>query len=190
MTGRRRLNCRRRPAAYGAIACLAWAGPCVAAEPLAGLMACRDVANPTARLACFDREAAALAPSSAALAPSSGSAPVAAQVPAAAGIPPVAALDTQQQFGLPERQVAAHEVAAGTRAADASKIEAHLKQLASVADGREVFTLDNGQAWRQLLAEGDLLAKPGDVVTVSRGFLGSFWLQLPNGRGCKVSRLR
>ena len=53
-----------------------------------------------------------------------------------------------------------------------------------------VFTLDNDQVWRQLNAEGDLLAKPGDVVTVSRGFLGSFWLQLANGRGCKVTRLR
>jgi hypothetical protein len=86
--------------------------------------------------------------------------------------------------------VAAHEVAAGTRAADASKIEAHLLRLAPAADGRMVFTLDNDQVWRQLIAEGDLLAKPGDAVTLSRGFLGSFWLQLPNGRGCKVSRLR
>jgi hypothetical protein len=53
-----------------------------------------------------------------------------------------------------------------------------------------VFTLDNDQVWRQLAAEGDLLAKEGDAVTVSRGLLGSYWLQLKSGRGCKVTRLR
>jgi len=105
-------------------------------------------------------------------------------------IPPIPAMDSQQQFGLPERQVAAHEVAVGSRASDLAKIEAHLLRLSPAADGRMVFTLDNDQVWRQLNAEGDLLAKPGDVVTVSRGFLGSFWLQLANGRGCKVTRLR
>jgi hypothetical protein len=81
-------------------------------------------------------------------------------------------------------------VAAGTRAADASKIEAHLAQVAPAADGRVVFTLDNEQVWRQLVAEGELLAKQGDAVTISRGWLGSYWLQLKSGRGCKVTRLR
>jgi hypothetical protein len=179
------LNRRRWSAAYAVVACLTWAGTCLSSEPLAGLMACREVVNPAARLACFDREAAALAPNPAALA---GAAT--AETPAAsAAVPPVPVLNSQQQFGLPERQVAAHEVAAGTRSADASSIEAHILRLAPAADGRVVFTLDNGQVWRQLVLEGDLLAKPGDVVTLSRGFLGSFWLQLPNGRGCKVSRL-
>jgi hypothetical protein len=106
--------------------------------------------------------------------------------------PPRAApvLDREQQFGLPEHTVTAKEVAAGTRAADAAKIEAHLARIAPAADGHVVFTLDNAQVWRQLESQGDLLSKPGDAVTISRGWLGSYWLQLKSGRGCKVSRLR
>ena len=71
-----------------------------------------------------------------------------------------------------------------------SKITAQIVQLAPAPDRRMVFTLDNAQVWRQLNAEGDLLAKPGDTVVISRGLLGSYWLQAPSGRGSKVDRLR
>jgi hypothetical protein len=174
---------------------LAWNAPCLASESLVGLLACRDVTDAAARLACFDREVAALSPSLRA----DGSAPPASTPPTsaapastttAAKAPAHPVLDPQQQFGLPERAVAAQEIAAGRRAADATKIEAHVARVAPAADGRVVFTLDNDQVWRQLVAEGDLLAKEGDAVTVSRGLLGSYWLQLKSGRGCKVTRLR
>jgi hypothetical protein len=170
------------------------------AEPSDGLLACRAVAEPSARLACFDREAALLASVPAAnreaapaggqqVAPGPGPGP--ALPPAAPGhTPPSAPLDPQQQFGLPEHAVAAREVAAGTRATDAAKIESHLVRLAQAPDGRWIFTLDNQQVWRELASEGDLLAKPGDAVTISRAFLGSYWLQAPTGRGCKVTRVR
>ena len=98
-------------------------------------------------------------------------------------------LTPEQQFGLPERKVVEKEVAAGTRSADASKIEAHLARIAVGADGRAVFTLDNDQVWRQLQPEGDLMAKGGDAVTISRGLLGSYWLALSSKRGCKVNRV-
>jgi hypothetical protein len=97
-------------------------------------------------------------------------------------------LNPEQQFGLPDRAVAAKEVAAGMRAADAQKIQAHIIGL-SLAAGRTVFTLDNGQVWRQLLAEGDMLARLGDVATISRGLFDSYWLELKSKRGCKVTRL-
>jgi hypothetical protein len=181
-------------------ACLATAG--YAAAPLNGLLACRDIADAQARLACFDREAAALAaPTRVAEPPpppAPPAAPAAAVRPAIAAAPAVtppaaptaAPLNSEQQFGLPERAVAAKEVAAGTRASDVPAIEARLVSVAAAPDGRMIFTLDNGQAWRQLQAEGDLLAKPGDAVVVSRALLGSFWMRVPSGRGCKVTRLR
>jgi len=192
---------------YGTILCLAWSAPCSASEPLAQLLACRDFKDAAARLACFDREAAALAPTPGA----AGAAPTAARVNAAPTISaaplstaepgaaaraaaapphPVPILDPQQQFGLPEPTVAAQEVTAGLRAAEVSKIEAHLVSVATGADGRAVFTIDNDQVWRELSPEGDLLARPGDVVKISRGMLRSYWLQLKSGRGCKVDRLR
>lgn len=174
------MNRRRRSTAWAmaiGLACaVLWIIPSRASDALAGLLACRELADAPARLACFDREAAAVP----------AAAPPREPLPGHA----VPVIDPEQQFGLPERAVAAREVAAGIRAADAAKIEAHLVRLSAAPDGRLVFTLDNDQVWRQLLAEGDLLAKQGDDVSISRGLLGSFWLQIKSGRGCKVSRLR
>ena len=193
-----------------ALMSLAWTVPVRASDSLSGLLACRGIADGAARLACFDREAAALTPSNTAAAaspaaPASTAAPsvaatssgttAAAAAPAApapaAAVPahPAPVLNPEQQFGLPEHKVVEKEVAAGTRAADAQKIEAHIVGLIPAADGRWVFTLDNNQIWQQLLAEGDLLAKPGDAVTISRGWLRSYWLELSSKRGCKVTRL-
>jgi hypothetical protein len=151
---------------WGMTVWLAGTAATPASEPVARLLACRELADAAARLACFDREAAA-----------------------ASGlqVPP---LDPQKQFGLPERAVAAKEVAAGARDTLAAKIEARIERLIPGADGRLVFTLDNAQVWRQIEAEGDLLAKEGDAVTISRGMLGSYWLQLNSKRGCKVTRVR
>jgi hypothetical protein len=186
-------------AARLATLCLACAGTCEAADSLAKLMACRSLDDAAARLACFDREAAALAAAPVARAsvppaasPASAAPPAraaAAPAPADAAVAAAPAPDATQQFGLPERTVAAQEVAAGTRPAEAKKIEAHVAKFAPGPDGRLVFTLDNDQVWRQLLSEGDLMVNPGDAVTISRGFLGSYWLQTGNGRGCKVTRL-
>jgi hypothetical protein len=192
--------------------CLAWSALCLASEAPAGLLACRNISAAAARLACFDREAASLTPAPTAggaaspipvpipapiPAPSSATAASAsvppaqlAPAPAASAVRPAPVLDPQQQFGLPERAVAAKEVAAGTRSADATRIEAHLAGIAPAVDGRAVFTLDNGQVWRQISTEADLLAKQGDAVTISRGLLGSYWLALKSKRGCKVTRLR
>jgi hypothetical protein len=95
----------------------------------------------------------------------------------------------KENFGLPEGAIAAREVAAGTRTPELREISAHITAVSVSASGRTTFTLDNGQVWRQLLSEGDLLARPGDGVTVSRGALRSYWLKLESGRGCKVTRV-
>jgi hypothetical protein len=205
----RHMNLDWLSAAWGTGLCLAWSALCLASDAPAGLLACRNISDAAARLACFDREAASLTPAPTAggaaspipapiPAPSSATAASASVPPAPLAPAPVAStavrrapvLDPQQQFGLPERAVAAKEVAAGTRSADATKIEAHLAGIAPAVDGRAVFTLDNGQVWRQLSTEADLLAKQGDAVTISRGLLGSYWLALKSKRGCKVTRLR
>jgi hypothetical protein len=151
--------------------------PCFASQPLAGLLGCRAVTQADARLACFDRESAAIDPKAAAAAVTS---------PAVAASPP----DPKKQFGLPERTVVTQEVAAGARAADAVKVEAHVLRLSTAANGHLTLALDNDQVWRQLANSGDLLLKPGDAVTIARASLGSFWLQTGTGRGCKVSRVR
>jgi hypothetical protein len=155
-----------------ACAC-AYATTCQSADALGPLLACRAIAEEPARLACFDRESAALTAAPAAPVKSAPS-------PA----------EAKQNFGLPDTVVAKKEVAAGTRAADASNIDAHIAALSVAGNGRSVFTLDNGQIWLQLLTEGDLLLKPGDVVKISRAAFNSYWLQTQSGRGCKVTRIR
>jgi hypothetical protein len=182
-------------------ACLACAWPSVAAEPLAGVLACRSIIDSAARLACFDRESAALA-----AAPEASIAPAPAPAAAAPGVIPTspqtaavapptpgasrpAPLNAQQSFGLSGSAIAANEEAAGARPAKAAKIESKVVGLSLTGNGRTVFTLENTQMWRQLESDGDMLAKLNDVATISRGLLGSYWLQLKNGRGCKVTRI-
>jgi hypothetical protein len=85
--------------------------------------------------------------------------------------------------------VAKKEVDSGARPKELLSIDAHIVAVSVTGMGLTTFTLDNGQVWRQLSAEGDLLAKPGDPVTVSRGVFRSYWLQTKSGRGCKVTRI-
>jgi len=171
----------------------------MAAEPLAGVLACRAFSDSAARLACFDRETAALASApalssaAAAAAAATAATPDNNAAPAIASAAPRAAapaLDAQQSFGLSGSAIAANEEAVGARPAKLAKIEGRVVALALTGNRRTLFTLDNAQVWRQLESEGDMLAKLGDTATISRGLLGSYWLQLNSGRGCKVTRVR
>jgi hypothetical protein len=182
------------------------AGPSQAAVPAsaAGVLACRDIADNTARLACFDRESTRLAGTLASTGATAsgvssaapvGSAPNATAPGTPAGSPAtsVAAaptLDPQQTFGLSSAEISSRQVAAGQRPRDANSITAHIARMTQAANARFVFVLDNQQVWQQLLAEGDLDSKPGDTVVISRALLGSYWMKAQSGRGCKVRRLR
>ena len=175
--------------------------PCFADELRGELAECREIAADSVRLACFDRIAGGVvslkptgaAPVTAAAEPAAVTVvPAAAPVSAAAtvGGGGAATLDGQEKFGLNEREIAAKEVAAGTRPVDAEKIQARIVGMQQAPDGHVVFTFDNGQAWRQLLPEGDMLARLGDQVVISRALFGSYWLELRSKRGCKVTRVR
>jgi hypothetical protein len=173
---------------YLLLACLACALPCKATEPLAALLACRALTDSAARLACFDRETAALpAGKPATVSAESDEAPAVAAAASALGAP---LLDARQSFGLSDSTIAAHEEAAGARPQKLAKIEARIVGLGLTGDGRTLFTLDNAQVWRQIESDTDPLARLGDSATISRGLLGSYWLQLKSRRGCKVTRAR
>lgn len=150
---------------------------------LSQLLACRHVAGDAARLTCFDRASAALA-----------QAPVSApaQSPRAPTQAMKEALDPQRTFGLQHATIVQREAAAaGVHVKDASNITARIAHLGKGPDGRAILTLDNGQVWEQLVADGtDLYTKPGDSVRISRGWLGSYWLEVPSHHGCKVTRLQ
>jgi hypothetical protein len=157
------------------LACIVCTLPCGAAEPPPGLLACRSISDPAARLACFDRETAPLE-----------------TVPSAPTAPehPQAAVSPQDEFGVSGSAIAAKAETNGAHPEKLSKIESKVVGLSLTASGRTVFTLENAQVWRQLGSDGDVLAKLGDSATITRGALGSYWLSLKSGRGCKVTRIR
>jgi hypothetical protein len=115
--------------------------------------------------------------------------PAESPVQAAAAPAAIPASNAKENFGLSEGAVAKKEVDAGARPKEISSIDAHIVAVSVAGVGLATFTLDNGQVWRQLSPEGDLLAKPGEPVTVSRGVFRSYWLQTKSGRGCKVTRI-
>jgi hypothetical protein len=170
-----------------------------ASQSLDGLLACRKIASSAARLACFDRQSAAIAAHRARIAGRRPPASAPPAIPVQPATPRVAlagaaaahgsALDPVQTFGLPEGQILAREEAAQRAPRPLEHIEAHIVGLAGMGDGREIFTLDNGQVWEELEPDGDLYAKPGETVEISRGWLGSYMLRLKSRRSSKVTRL-
>jgi hypothetical protein len=165
----------RRLAPCGAIigiaAALGASSPCFASGSLAALLACRGIQASAARLACFDRESAALA---------------AKPTPAASG-----SLNPRDTFGLAPMAVAARAEAAAHAPKPLDSMTAHIMSVSRAADGREIFTLDNHQVWVQLIPDGNWLdARPGEGAQISHGWLGSYWLRLASGRGFKVTRVR
>ena len=133
----------------------------------AALLACREVQDNDARLACFDRESARLAALAEATTP----------------------LTPEDRFGLPRAVTPAKE-GTGSRLAEAAVLRARLRLVGSRSDGLIVFTLDNGQVWRQLEPGSDLFARPGDAVQLSKGAFGNYWLRGASGRTCRVVRDR
>jgi hypothetical protein len=152
------------------LALLAVAGAIPArAEGIAGVLACRNISDDRARLACFDRESATLATG-------------ASQASASA----------EQRFGLaPIPALAAVNASEENRGrATPEVLNAKLAGIGVGDNSRLIFTLDNGQVWRQIAPGADLLLKVGDPVRISHGALGSFVLTAPSTRSCKVTRVR
>ena len=136
--------------------------PPASAAP-AATHACARIAAPTGRLACYDR-----------------------------AFPPVhnsqaEAKEDVGTFGLRPRQDPAEQ------AAEAARAKSMASQIVSVGgdrDGERVFTLTNGQVWRQTESSVLGLARPGDAITIRAGSFGSYLLVTPGGVPLKVRRLR
>lgn len=125
--------------------------------------ACARIVAPTKRLACYDRT-----------------------------FPPVhdAQADAREQartFGLRPQKAPAE------REAEAARARGMTSQVASVGhdrDGERVFTLNNGQVWRQTESSVLGLARPGDTITIRAGAFGSYLLITPGGVPLRVKRIR
>ncbi len=123
------------------------------------------------------------APSSAAPA---AAAAVASSAPGAAAAP--VPLTPEQKLGLSQASISKLEAKHGINDPIAKGLTAHIASVSRNAAGREVFSLDNGQVWRQSETR-TFEAVPGDTVSISSGAMGSFWMATSKHNWTRVERI-
>ncbi len=127
---------------------------------------CAEIADPSARLACYDR---AFPPKS--------------QPRSDNPLPPSAAAPVaQQRFGLPPERK--------PEDAPPSSISASLSGLEFRSDGARLFVLDNGQRWLETDSQRRGVAEVGDRIEIRAASFGSFMLITPARVGIRVRRLQ
>ena len=136
------------------------------------LMACRAIAAADQRLACFDREAAAVDQAIA----NKDLFMVDKQKARAAG---------RSLFGF---SIPNFGGLFGTEG-EISQIDGTIRSTGRNLDGGWVITLNDGSIWSQTDDWPGLDARAGKKVTIKRGSLGSFWLTIPGSNGIKVKRI-
>lgn len=141
--------------------------PSAAESPPAGPRGCAKEADPTLRLACYDRRfpPVPIASERAAVSP--------AQLPSSSALSPSARADQPP----PARQ--------------ASPAELRVAELSTTSRGRSLIALEDGSLWLQR-DDRPLSLSPGDAVFIRSGLLGSQYLRPASGEGrsAKVERLR
>ena len=144
-------------------------------EALARLMACRDVADSAARLACFDAAAGALD-----AAEREGEVVVIDR----AGV----AETRRQMFGF-EMPTLPRLFGNSDAVPEVDSIETTLQSAAFTGEGRWVFRLEDGSVWRQIDSERVRFRnRPGEAVRVRKASLGSFLLTVDGSRAVRVRR--
>lgn len=129
--------------------------------------ACATIAEPAARLACYDRAntpQATTAPAE----PAARSAVTPAAPPAAIPAPAV----VEERFGaetLPAKPSDPEVPEA---------IQSRISGLFKGWDKNTEFKLDNGQVWRCVNCRDVYYQVENPAVTVKRGFMGNYWLQV------------
>ena len=147
-------------------------------EVLNQLTACRQVTGDSERLACYDRQVAALE--------------------AAEASREIAVVDRQQirrtrrsLFGLvlPDLGIFGGDRDEGDDGAAVNEINSTLAAIGTGADGRTIYRLADDSVWVQ--TEGRVgTARRGEAVRVRRGPLGSFIANIAGRPGVRVIRQR
>jgi hypothetical protein len=174
---------------------------------------CMSITSDKQRLACFDREMAKLdSTETKHRAPASGDGKTNAQAStgnptsddgktntqtstgnptsgAKATAPSAASLTPERTFGLSGDQILQLEARqGGTPPAKLKSLTAQIASVSHNAEGRWVFTLDNGQVWQQTETRS-FEASPGAAVRISSGAMGSFWIETSKHNWTRVERV-
>lgn len=143
-------------------------------EVLSRLIECRAITASDARLACYDAAAGALDS-----AEREGQVMVVdrAQISAA----------RRQLFGFQLPSITLFDQ--GEASEPIQQIESTLTRAQQVGEGRWLFTLADGTAWRQIDSERvNFRNRPGETVRVRRASLGSYLLTTGGSRAVRVRR--
>lgn len=158
---------------------LAQAGDAPRSESLKRLVDCRSITDGAERLACFDREVAA--------------------IDAAEAANELVVVDREQirktrrtLFGLALPDLGIFGGGSGDEKEDGvSQIESTIKKAERGAYGRWVITLETGAVWAQTDDRNlPRWPKAGQPILIKRGVLGSFMANINEQNAIRVERLR
>ena len=136
------------------------------------LLACRSITAADQRLACYDKETAAMNQAIA----TKDLVMIDKEKAKAAG---------RSLFGFSIPNFGGLFGSGG----EISQIDGTIKSTGRNQDGGWVITLQDGSIWTQTDDWPGLDARPGRKVVVKRGVMGSFWLSIPGENGIKVKRI-
>tara|TARA_R110000824_G_scaffold65622_8_gene170779 strand:+ start:320 stop:889 length:570 start_codon:yes stop_codon:yes gene_type:complete len=141
------------------------------------LIACKDIAEPTARLACFDAKVTALQ--------------------TAQTTNQVVIADREQVrearrglFGLTLPRIKLFD-GDGDEGDQIEEIDGIVKSARTFRSGKWVIRLEDGAVWQQTDTPRGSMRDPksGDSITIKRAALGSFMAKVNDGRAFKVKRI-
>ncbi|MEO9636038.1 MAG: hypothetical protein ABJF89_12580 [Parasphingorhabdus sp.] len=141
------------------------------------LVACKDVAESMARLACYDEKVAALE--------------------TAQATNKVVIADREQVrearrglFGLTLPRIKLFD-GDGDEGAQIEQVEGVIKSARTIRSGKWLIRLEDGAVWQQTEPARSTMRRPktGDSIVIKRGSLGSFLAKVNDGRGFKVKRV-
>ena len=141
------------------------------------MIACKNIADPTARLACFDEKVTALQ-----TAQSSNQVVIAEREQVREA--------RRGQFGLTLPRIKLFD-GDGDEGDEIAEIESTIKSARTIRSGKWVISLEDGAVWLQTDSPRSSMRDPksGDSITIKRAALGSYMAKVNGGRAFKVKRV-
>lgn len=134
---------------------------------------CRTIANPQERLACYDREVAAMA---------------AAEAASEIRVVDRAAIRNTRQslFGLTLPDL---NIFGGDDNDPMNEINGTIRSVTQLSDGKWAFTLEDGARWVQIDNRNlSSYPRPGHTVRIRRAAMGSFMANIARNTAIRVRR--
>jgi hypothetical protein len=154
-----------------------------------GLDQCPQIPADKDRLACFDREFAALARQKSSGVAESGTAKQSAKTTSPGPAPAPTApptLTPEQAMGLPPEKIL--RLQQPQQRTELKELTAKIQGVSVRSSGRALFTLENGQVWQQVESDPGFEVQPGETVHITKALWGSYLMTANSHRSTRVSR--